>query len=443
MDSGQSEIQSLFSRGEEYHRFGLFDEAVEIFSEVIHMDPQASHAHNAMGKVLSDLGRWKEALESFNAAIVINPAYADALFNRGGENLDLGRYMEAMADFSEAARHDPSMAKAQYNCGLANLALGYFVEAQESFSAAIKIDSTLPQAFLNMGMARLGLNNPHQALEDFDEAVRLAPYDIGAYHNRACAFLALGRMEEAIEDYTTFIQRAGPLLQSFVQDDLKLIQDIKNGALPKDALDPPKPITTPKIEQTHREATLFVDICGSTKLVNTYGGFHFHSLLSVLERIFDGHATPGGCVYRKGLGDGFMAIFSGCQGAITACVRTLEELTRHNNHARESHQLQVRIGVDFGETAVSRNEDRFGIPVNVAKRIEGVMAGDFLDLKIPTDKFPVENRIFISYTVYKSLETLPAFIMSKIGVAALRGLDRIRHEIYLVDWRKTVEQMKQ
>ncbi|MDH5637209.1 MAG: tetratricopeptide repeat protein [Nitrospinota bacterium] len=442
MDNGKSDIQSLFSKGEECHRFGLFDEAVEIFSEVVRMDPEASHAHNAMGKVLSDLGRWEEALECFSAAIKINPANAEALFSRGGENLDLGKYKDAMADFSEAARHDPSMAKAQYNCGLAHLALDDLAKAGESFSAAIKIDPTLPQAFLNRGMAWLGLNNPHQALEDFDEAVRLAPYDIGAYHNRACAYLAMGRTEEAIQDYTTFIQRAGPSLQSFAQDDQKLILDIKKGALSKDAWGLPKPITTPKIEQTHREATLFVDICGSTKLVNTYGGFHFHTLFSVLERIFDGHAKTNGCVYRKGLGDGFMAIFSGCHGALAACVKTLDELTRHNNQARESHQVQVRIGVDFGETAVSRNEDRFGIPVNVAKRIEGVMTEDFLDLKIPVDKFPVENRIFVSYTVNKALETSPAFATSNIGVAALRGLDRVRHEIYIVDWQKTIEKMK-
>ena len=441
MDSGRENIQTLFSRGMECHRFGLFDEAVEIFSEVVRMEPGASHAHNAMGTVLSDLGRWNEALEHFTAAIRLNPSYAEALLNRGCENLDLGMYSEAMADFIQAAFHDPSMGRAHYNLGLAQLALDDLAGAQESFSSALRTGPTLFQAFVCRALARLKLDNPARALEDCDEAVRLAPYDIGAYHNRACVLLALERAEEALRDFATFIDRAGPLLHSFVLDDLKLMQDIKDGAPLKDIL-APKPVTPRKITQMHREVTLFVDICGSTRMVNTYGGFHFHSLFSVLERIFDNHAQPNGCVYRKGLGDGFMAIFSGCQGAITACVNTLSELARHNSLARESHQLQVRIGVDFGETAVSRNEDRFGIPVNVAKRIEGVMAGDFLELAVPAGGFPTENRIFVSYIVYKSLENLPGFVMSQVGAATLRGMDGIRHEIYSVDWRRTLERMK-
>ncbi|MDH5755960.1 MAG: tetratricopeptide repeat protein [Nitrospinota bacterium] len=441
-DSGLNELQALMSKGLECHRFGLFDEAVDIFTEVVRRDPGHSQAYNAMGMVLSDLGRWEEALESFGAAIKINPSYSQALFNRGNEHLDLGHFAQAVTDYTDAAIHDPDLAKAHYNCGLAMLGLRDAEGACKSFSKAVDTDPTLPQAFLGRGKARLGMGQPREALADFDEAIRLAPYEIVAYHNRAIALLSLKRVEEALSGFTTFIKRAGPLYENFVSEDNALIQEIINGKAPEELGSFPKLITSPKIEQMHREATLFVDICESTKLVNRYGGFHFHTLFSVLERIFDGHANTNGCVYRKGLGDGFMAIFSGCEGAVIACARTLEELARHNSAARESHTIQVRIGVDFGETAVSRNDDRFGIPVNVAKRIEGVMANDFVELLIPNEKFPVENRIFTSYIVKKSLEKDEAFLFSELGSAKLRGLDRIQHLIFNLDWPRSLEMKK-
>ncbi|MDH4185269.1 MAG: tetratricopeptide repeat protein [Nitrospinota bacterium] len=442
MPEASEEIQKLFSRGLECHQFGLFDDAVDIFGEIIERDPENSLAYSARGSVLSDLGRWEEALENYGRAIEIDPANSGAYFLRGNENLDLGRSRQAAEDYTQTARLCPSMAEASYNKGLALLAMRDVPAARDSFSESIRIDPTLARAYHNRGKALMDMESAAKALEDFDEAIRLTPYDMATYHNRAAALYRLGRTDEARYDFTTFTRRAGPHFKSFTQDDERILELMDGGGGQAPELASMKLITYPKIDRAHRETTLFVDICGSTELVNTYGGFHFHTLFSVLERIFDGHAQANGCVYRKGLGDGFMAIFPDCASAATACVKTMVELIRHNGSARESHRINIRIGMDFGETAVSRNNDRFGIPVNVAKRIEGAMTDDFIELDIPKERFPYENRIFISYITKKSLLNSGISSISKVGVATLRGLDRIRHEIHMIDWREAADFMK-
>jgi class 3 adenylate cyclase/Flp pilus assembly protein TadD len=442
MAAGEVDAEELFLRGMDCHQFGLFDEAVEIFGEIIKANPGDGQAFRARGSVLSDLGRWEEALGDYGSAIRLDPSDAEAYFLRGNENLDLGRREDALADFAGAARLCPQMARAHYNTGLARLSLGDTPGAVESFGRSISIDPTLARGYHNRGKALLDMGRTGEALADFEEAIRLTPYEAATYHNRGNALWLLGRREEAVYDYNTFILRAGPPYGSFIQEDQRLLEDMKKGGPPRPGwASLPKAVTYPKIDRMHREATLFVDICGSTGLVNTYGGFHFYAIFSVLERIFDAHAQAHGRLYRKGLGDGFMAIFPDCKSALAACVKTMDGLDRHNTSARESHRINVRVGVDFGETAVSRDEDRFGVPVNVAKRIEGAIAADFTKLHIPQDRFPPENRIFISYITRKSVGDDPSFFVEPVGLATLRGLERIGNEIYMVDWRRSAERI--
>ena len=337
----EDNVQSLLKKGQECFQFGLFEEAVEIFSQVIEMDPGSSPAYNLRGNVLADLGRWEEALENYDTAIRVDPSNAEAYFSRGNENLDLGRPNLAIEDYQAAARLSQAMAKAVYNEGLAHLGVGDADQAMECFSRTIEKDPTLARAYCNRGRTYLDKGMPEEALLDLNEAVDLTPYDMAPYHNRAKAYYLLGRLEKASYDLNTFIQRAGPLYESFALDDVQFLESIRDGKA-REGLAPPKSISHSKLEKIHGETTVFVDIAGSTEIVNTYGGFHFYALFSVLERIFDGHAIPNGCVYRKGLGDGFMAVFSTCKGAVTACVRAMVELERHNAQAGPSQRIQVR-----------------------------------------------------------------------------------------------------
>ena len=441
MTAGADETGELFRKGVDFHQFGLFDDAVEIFGEILRVKPDFAKAYHARGAVLSDLGRWEEALEDYGKAIELDPSDAEAYFLRGNENLDLGRKKEALADYENAARLSPQMAPAMFNAGLALLDMGDPAKAVEYFGQAVAMDPALAKGHHNRGKALLDLGRPAEALADFQEAIRITPYDAAIYHNRAAAYLTLGRLDEAAYDYTTFIHRAGPPHASFVMEDQRVLEALGKDPRPAGRWVPPKPITSPRIDRMRRETTVFVDICGSTGLVNTYGASHFYSIFSVLERIFDTHATANGRLYKKGLGDGFMAIFSDCKGAVTACVKTMADLTRHNQSAREGRKVNIRIGADFGETAVSRDGDRFGAPVNVAKRIEGVIASDFIQWSLPQERFPSENRILISYGAFKPIRNDPSFAMEMVGLATLRGLDRIQNEIFLVDWKASMERM--
>ena len=59
-----------------------YDEALELFQQLIDIDPSAAAAHGDMGLVLFYLGRSAEALQSFDQALSLDPTLENARANR-------------------------------------------------------------------------------------------------------------------------------------------------------------------------------------------------------------------------------------------------------------------------------------------------------------------------------------------------------------------------
>ncbi|HEB71556.1 MAG TPA: tetratricopeptide repeat protein, partial [Nitrospirae bacterium] len=352
---------------------------------------------------------------------------------------------EAISDYDEAISRDPGLVQAYYNRGNAKSDLGMKQEAISDYDEAARLNPNFAKAYNNRAVAFSSLGKKQEAIKDYSQTLRIDPKYTISYHNRGKANYDLGQEEEAIKDYETFIKKANKSQAHIVNADKEFLDEYRAAkeAHPEKPL-PKAPdsisselddtISANPVTETRSEAILFLDIRGSTEIINTYGGYHFFAMFNYLESIYNKHAHQNGAVYKKGLGDGFMAVFENNPGAVKTAIHVMQDLNKYNETAEEKSKINVRIGIDFGETKVAPDNDRYGIPVNVASRIEGIKPEAFRSLTAREEEFPFDNRLLISYIVYNSVKNDPDIVCKEFGWAEFKGLEGVTYNLFLIDW---------
>jgi class 3 adenylate cyclase/tetratricopeptide (TPR) repeat protein len=144
-----------------------------------------------------------------------------------------------------------------------------------------------------------------------------------------------------------------------------------------------EPLVEVTVEEERKDvAILFADICNFTELVATHDPEETKDKIDQCLRVMaDGVVAMNGVV-EKFIGDSVMAVFgvpvtheNDAELAVRAGLRIVESARSYGIH--ENLELEVRVGVHFGEVIVSRHSQApgrahhvFGNAVNLASRLE-------------------------------------------------------------------------
>ncbi len=110
--------------------------AIEIFTQVIEINPSDAVGYKKRGNARCDLGDYRRAIEDFTSSIQINPDDADAYFYRGNAFYELGNKSEAIEDYTQAIKINHSYADAYINRGNVRDELGNTQGAIADFQVA-------------------------------------------------------------------------------------------------------------------------------------------------------------------------------------------------------------------------------------------------------------------------------------------------------------------
>ena len=176
-------------------------QAIELLSKAVAVNPNHAIAHSNLGNLLCDLQRHEEALESFGRALTLNPDDADTHYKRSGILGTLKRYDEALESCNNALKIRSDYAEALNNRGNALGCLKRPNEALESFERALKIKPDYAEAVNNRGAVLRNLKRLNEALESYNHALTIAPDYAEAAYNRGIVLSELERPREAIEAY--------------------------------------------------------------------------------------------------------------------------------------------------------------------------------------------------------------------------------------------------
>ncbi|MFC1650238.1 adenylate/guanylate cyclase domain-containing protein [Candidatus Latescibacterota bacterium] len=180
------------------------------------------------------------------------------------------------------------------------------------------------------------------------------------------------------------------------------------------------------VMDTRTEAILVVDIVGSSKIAQAMGDRVASKVKTSLMQSMKGILEQYPCEYMKSTGDGFMIIFS----KVFSAVKFASELMK--GIMGEGYKgYFIRIGMNFGETMVLEDNDRRGLAVDMAFRVEAVKVQDMHQtvMGINKDDMPRSNRIFVSEAVQKMIAHKSTIKIRSIGFFDLKNFNG-RHKIF-------------
>ncbi len=122
---------------------------------------------------------------------------------------------------------------------------------------------------------------------------------------------------------------------------------------------------------------LFTDICGYTKYMEKMGDIKGRTMLQKHNDIVMPAIKEHNGFVIKTIGDAVMATFNDPLKAVTAAISIQKKLYDHNQQAKQTDNIHVKIGVNTGEVIVDKT-DVFGDAVNVAARIQGKADKDII-----------------------------------------------------------------
>ena len=165
------------------------------------------------------------------------------------------------------------------------------------------------------------------------------------------------------------------------------------------------------------QTILFTDLEGSTDLRVRIGDTAANQVFNEHNELVRSQIETAGGTDVKGLGDGFMALFTSANRAIEAAV-SIQRAIEERNIANPEQSISVRIGINSGDVTYA-DGDAHGTAVHAASRIAAKAQGD---------------QILISQIVSDLAGSLPETRVVDRGLFWLKGFpDRWR--LYEVLWR--------
>ncbi|MBX9745551.1 MAG: tetratricopeptide repeat protein, partial [Hyphomonadaceae bacterium] len=179
-------------------RQGRLQEAVQLYSQALQLDPNHADALHMLGILLSQAGQPQNAVPMLERALQLKPGVAEIHANLGVALRRAGRAGDALARFDRATQLDPKLAEAHVGYATALFELGRLDDALARFDTALVLAPEHASAHCNRGSVLHMLKRPADALAAFERAVALAPSMAEAHANRGNALIELGRYDEAV-----------------------------------------------------------------------------------------------------------------------------------------------------------------------------------------------------------------------------------------------------
>ena len=111
--SGGPQPETSFNLGNCYYATERLEDAIEMYTRAVNIEPDYCEAWNNLGNTLSDLERVEEALDAYRRALTASPDYADAHYNLAETLAWLGDVANARAHWRAYLQQDPSSAWAR------------------------------------------------------------------------------------------------------------------------------------------------------------------------------------------------------------------------------------------------------------------------------------------------------------------------------------------
>ncbi len=196
-DTDEYRSQDLFFQGRALIERRRYPEARDLLEQSVRIQPEASHALNAVGLALWQEDRLQEALAPLERAIELTPFWNYPRITRALVLMQLRRYAEAEDGFREALGNDPEDSTAHHGLGQLFFVTGRWREAEPQLSSAMRFDPGNAYALHTLAQLEARLQRYGEAEQNLRLAIRLEPAEPSFELTLAGLLRQLGRLAEA------------------------------------------------------------------------------------------------------------------------------------------------------------------------------------------------------------------------------------------------------
>jgi tetratricopeptide (TPR) repeat protein len=166
-----------------------FDDAGQVYSEILHMDPDFPEVYSRLSMTSLETGDPEEALRQARAAIERLPNNATAHLNAGLALKAMRNFDGAKSELQIALRCSPDYVRAYEHLGLLLSDMGAYDEAIAQYKKAVTLEPGDALAHYNMGVAYGDKNDEVAAIREYRIAKRLAPNRLDVRQNLGSALM--------------------------------------------------------------------------------------------------------------------------------------------------------------------------------------------------------------------------------------------------------------
>ena len=195
--TAQDELRELLARGVELEQAGRFQEALDIYLEILRAVPDATAVYTFVGNAQVGLGRFEEALGSYRRAARHDANDAGARFGAGNALYNLRRFDEAVEEYRAAARLRPDLPDAFASLSSAYYNLDRYAEAVAAAREAVRVKPDFAAGYVNLSWYYSMTDQHQESLAAARRAAELDPSNQMAHTNMCRALNDLGQFAEA------------------------------------------------------------------------------------------------------------------------------------------------------------------------------------------------------------------------------------------------------
>lgn len=124
-----------------------------------------------------------------------------------------------------------------------------------------------------------------------------------------------------------------------------------------------------------RWAVMFTDLAGFSRRVAEYGVVHFLQTIYESQRVLVPCIDEFDGIVLKTEGDSMLVIFRSVERAVACAVEMQSRLREYNRDRPDNEQIELCLGIGYGDVLRIGDDDVFGAEVNAASKLGEDTAG--------------------------------------------------------------------
>ncbi len=205
-----NDYEALINMANAYSNLQQYPESLKVCEKAIQIKSNEANktdgvnvdeakAWNCKALAHKNMQQYPEALEADNQAIKLTAKPASGFWNsRGDTQLKLKQYDKAISDFETAILLDEKDPLNWFNKGTAFFKAGKYAEAIPYFDRALNIDPNYHYAATGRGNTLRFLQKYEESIAAYDRAIQIDPKNYEAWYGKCLSLEKLSRNEQAI-----------------------------------------------------------------------------------------------------------------------------------------------------------------------------------------------------------------------------------------------------